>query len=745
MTNTPPHPERIKRIGRRGFLAVSALAGSGLVLGFALRSQGDASEPPPAGQALEGGGFKPNAFIRISPEGTVTLVSKQMEVGQGVKTSLPMVLAEELEVDWKDVVVEQGDLDAAYGNQFSGASTSTLKNYQPFRVLGATARSMLVSAAARAWGVPERECHAALSAVHHRASGRSLGYGALASRAAALPVPSGRAVKLKDPKDFKLLGTRVGGVDNDKIVRGAPLFGIDLQLPGMRYAVYEKCPVFGGKVLGANLDEIKALPGVRDAFVLSGIGGVLGLQPGVAIVADSTWAAFSARKKLKVQWAEGATASQSWAGFAAQAEQLAKQAATTVLRQDGNVPNALASAAQRVEGWYVYPFIAHAALEPLNCTASFQGGVMELWTASQSPSWALDHVSASLGLPKDKIRLHILRGGGAFGRRLSSDYVVEAAAIAQRVPAPVKLLWSREDEMQHDHYRAGGFHRMRGGINARGEVVAWHDHSICFGRGGQADSVLARNEFPGRWVEHCVLEQSVIECGIPTGAWRAPKANVHAWVVQSFIDELAHAAKRDPVEFRLALLGDKKEMRPGGLFSRGEGYQVARMRRVLQNVALKSQWGRPLPRGQAQGVAFHASYSGYVAQVAEVTVSPEGRLKVDRVVCVCDVGEQVVNLSGAEAQVQGAIVDGLSAAWFQRVDIDRGRAVQSNFNDYPLLRMADAPAVIEVHFITSDNPIGGLGEPALPPIAPAVCNAIFRATGHRIRELPLARAQLAWA
>ncbi len=741
MTKTPPH---LKRIGRRGFLAVSALAGSGLVLGFALRSTESASGLALANKVPAGPGFKPSAFIRISPEGVVTLVSKQMEVGQGVKTSLPMILAEELEVDWKDVLVEQGDLDAAYGNQFSGASTSTRSNYQAFRLLGATARSMLVSAAAQAWGVPERECHAALSAVHHRASGRSLRYGALASRAAALPVPTGRAVVLKNPKDFKLLGTRVGGVDNRKIVTGAPLFGIDLQLPGMLHAVYEKCPVFGGKVESANLDEIKALPGVRDAFVLAGIGGVLGLQSGVAIVAESTWAAFSARKKLKLRWIEGETVNQSWSGFAAQAAQLAQKPGTTVLRHDGDVARALTGAAKSIEAWYAYPFIAHAALEPLNCTASFKGGVMELWTASQSPAWARDHVSTSLALPKEKVRLHVLRGGGAFGRRLSSDYIVEAAAIARRTRSPVKLMWSREDEMQHDHYRAGGFHRMQGGVNDRGEVVAWRDHYICFGRGGQPGDVLDPNEFPGRWVDNCVLEHSIIECGIPTGAWRAPRANVHAWVIQSFIDELAHAARRDPVEFRLALLGDKKVMRSGGLFSRGEGYQVARMRRVLQTVAQKSQWGRAMPRGQAQVVAFHASYGGYVAQVAEVTVSPDGRLKVDRVVCVCDVGEQIVNLSGAEAQVQGAIVDGLSAAWFQQVDIDRGRVVQSNFNDYPLLRMADAPAAIEVHFLQSDNPVSGLGEPALPPIAPAVCNAIFRASGHRIRELPISRATLAW-
>lgn len=743
MTNTYSHPSRI---GRRGFMAISTLAGAGLALGLTLRSSdGESASVVPAAAPSATGGFHPNAFIRIAPDGVVTLVAKQMEVGQGVKTSLPMILAEELEVDWKDVVVEQADLDAAYGDQFSGASSSTRRNYQAFRLLGATARSMLVSAAAQAWGVPEKECHAALSAVHHQASGRSLGYGALASRAATLPVPSGRAVKLKDAQHFKLLGTRIGGVDNDKIVSGAALYGIDLQLPGMRCAVYEKCPVFGGRVAGANLDEIKALPGVRDAFVIEGRGGLLGLRPGVAIVADSTWAAFSARKKLKVQWIEGETARQGWSGFAARASEMALQPAATVLRQDGNVERALAGAARRVEAWYAYPFVAHAALEPLNCTAQFKDGVLELWTASQSPAWARDHVSASLGLPKEKIRLHILRGGGAFGRRLSSDYVVEAAAIAQRTPTPVKLMWSREDDLQHDHFRAGGFHRMRGGVSARGEVLAWHDHYICFGRDGQPGDALDGNEFPGRWVKNCTIEQSVLDCGVPTGAWRAPRANVHAWVIQSFIDELAHAAQRDPLEFRLGLLGEKKEMPSGGLLSRGEGYQVARMRKVLQTVAQKSHWGRAMPRGQAQGMAFHASYAGHVAQVAEVTVSPDGRLKVDKVVCVCDVGEQIVNLSGAEAQVQGAIIDGLSAAWFQGMTIERGRAMQSNFHDYPLLRMGDAPAVIEVHFLRSDNPVSGLGEPALPPVAPAVCNAIFRATGHRVRELPLARARLAWA
>ncbi|HEY0818470.1 MAG TPA: molybdopterin cofactor-binding domain-containing protein, partial [Rhizobacter sp.] len=678
MTRTHVPPERL---ARRKFLAVTSLAGGGLALGLVLRSSADAAaatQPQPLPHSKEA--FKPNAFIRIAPDGVVTLMAKQMEVGQGVKTALPMVLAEELEADWKDVVVEQADLDDTYGNQFSGASSSTLKNYQAFRVLGATARTMLVQAAAITWGVPVRECHAAASAVHHRATGRSLRYGELSARAASLPVPQGRAVKLKSPRDFKLLGTRVGGVDNDKLVRGAPLFGIDLRLPGMRFAVYEKCPVFGSGVVRANLDEVKALPGVRDAFVVEGIGGVLGLRPGVAIVADSTWAAFSARKKLTVQWADNPVAQQSWKSLSTEAARVAQQPGSSISRQDGDANRALASATQRVEAWYAYPFIAHAAMEPLNCTASFQDGVLQLWTASQAPAWARDHVSKSLGVAPAAVRLHIVRGGGSFGRRLSSDYVVEAAAIAMRSPTPVQLLWSREDDLQHDHFRAGGFHRLRGGLDAAGRVVAWHDHFVGLGRRGQTIDPQLGDEFPAPWIADCTVEQSAIDCGVPMGAWRAPHANVSAWVVQSFVDELAHAAKQDPLAFRLALLGDRREVRPGGFFSRQGVYQVERMRRVLQAVGEKSQWGRTLPRGQAQGVAFHASYGGYVATVAEVSVAADGRLRVTRVISVCDVGEQIVNLSGAEAQVQGSILDGLSAAWLQVVDIDGGRARQSNFH-----------------------------------------------------------------
>lgn len=735
---------KVSAHGRRAFLVVSTLAGTGLALGLTLRSSGSRSGARQPAAAGAGGVFQPSAFIRIAPDGSVTLVAAQMEIGQGVKTSLPMILAEELEVDWKDVRVEQGDFDPAYGRQFTGASTSTSRNYRAFRVLGATARTMLVSAAAQTWGVSERECHAELSAVHHRASRRSLAYGALAAKAALLPVPAGRGVRLKERKDFKLLGTRVGGVDNAGIVSGAPLFGIDMQLPGMLYATYVRCPVFGGKVGAANLQHVKSLPGVRDAFVVAGSGGVVSLPAGVAIVADSTWVAFSARRQLKVDWIEGATAQQSWRELAAAAAQRAQSRGATVFHENGDVERTLAGAARSIEAVYVHPFIAHAALEPLNCTAHFKDGVMELWTASQSPAWAQDHVSASLGLPKERIRIHLIRGGGAFGRRLDSDYVVEAAAIAQRVNAPVKLTWSREDDLQHDHFRAGGLHRFRGGLSTSGRLVAWHHHYVTLGHRGRAGAEIER-QFPGRWVADCAIEQSVLECGIPTCAWRAPGDNVHAWAIQSFIDELARAAARDPLEFRLELLNQRRALPGVDWLLRREPYPAARMRKVLQAAAQKSGWGQALPRGRGQGIAFHASYGGLVAQVAEVTVSPEGRLKVDRVVCVCDVGEQIVNLSGAENQVQGAIVDGLSAAWFQQIDIEAGRVVQSNFHDYPMLRIGDAPSRIEVHFLPSDNPVSGLGEPALPPIAPAVCNAIAAATGKRVRQLPLARADLRWS
>jgi isoquinoline 1-oxidoreductase beta subunit len=733
---------------RRGFLKLSAIGGGGLVLGFYLKSGADASaaELVNASPGTPAAEFSPNAFIRIAPNGVVTLMSKQPEIGQGIKTSLPMIIAEELEVNWKDVVVQQADLnEQLYGRQSAGGSTSTPSNYDTFHKLGATARAMLIEAAAQTWGVPAGECYAEAGAIHHRSSGKVLKYGELVAKAATLPVPS--SAPLKDPKDYKLLGTRVGGVDNPKVVTGQPLFGIDTKLPGMLYAVYEKCPVFGGKVVSANLDQIKTLPGVKDAFVIEGTSALNGLLPGVAIVADSTWAAFSARKQLRVTWDEGKFANDSWDGFAAKAKELSAKAGEQVVHKEGDVDAAFASAAKVITADYSYPFISHLSIEPQNCTAHFHDGKMEIWAPTQNPSVANGMIQQLLDVPASDITVHITRSGGGFGRRLSADFIIEAAAIAKRVPAPVKLTWAREDDLRHDQFRAGGFHFLKGAVDAKGNLVAWKNHFVTFGtlssgRGGGmalragSGASLDAEQFPSRFVPNYLTEQTVMECNIPMGPWRAPGNNVFGFVMQGFIDELAHAAGRDPLEFRLDLLSKKM----------GGGYNAERMTGVVKLAAEKAGWDpKKFPKGKGQGIAFHFSHRGYIAMVAEVTVSPEGQLKVDRVVAACDIGAQVVNLSGAENQVQGSVIDGIGTMMFQELNIERGRIVQSNLHEYPMIRIPDAPTKVEVHFRKTDFPTTGLGEPALPPIAPAVGNAIFAATGKRVRQFPVSRTDLRWS
>lgn len=750
---TPTAPFSPTSPSRRGFLRSSAV-GAAFMLGMSAEGVLAAGARAAAAQGPE---FVPNAFIRIGRDGRVTLISKQPEIGQGIKTSLPMVIAEQLEVPWRDVRVVQADLDPAlYGSQGAGGSTSTPTNYEHFHRLGAAARTMLVHAAAATWGVPASECAARDGAVVHGPTGRRLGYGALVERASALPVPDASQVVLKDPASYTLLGTRVGGVDNAAIVSGQPLFGIDVRLPGMLYAVYAKCPVFGGKPKRANLDALKAMPGVKDAFIVEGTPNLNGLRPGVAIVATSTWAAIRARRALEVEWDEGEGAGHSWAGFAAQARAAAGKPGASTVRQDGDVDGALGKAAKVVEAAYSYPFISHASMEPQNCTAWFRPaeGTLELWAPTQNPGSGQALVTSTFGIPKEKITLHIIRSGGGFGRRLSSDFIVEATAIARKVAAPVKLTWTREDDLQHDHFRPGGFHFLRGAIDANGRAVAWHNHFVTFANRVERDGKsvlqpgsggnLSGDEFPGRWLANCRLEQTALECRVPMGPWRAPGSCVFAWVFHSFIDELAHAGGRDPLEFRMELLGERDVV--PGTGERGQPYSVARMKKVLAVAAEQAGWGRKtFPRGQGQGIAFHFSHRGYVAQVAEVTVSRDGKLKVDRVVVATDIGAQIVNLSGAENQVEGSVIDGLSTMMYPALDIDKGRIVQSNFHDYQLLRMPDTPTKIEMHFVKSEYPVTGLGEPALPPLAPAVCNAIFAATGKRVRELPLSKVDLSWS
>ena len=759
----PMEPALTPAVGRRDFLRVTALAGGGLLIGtqFDLLGAGEASAALAGDVAGSAAGLEAGlgAYIRITPDNIITIIAKNPEIGQGVKTMLPMLIAEELDVEWKDVRIEQAPLDTdRFTGQSAGGSTATPSNYTPMRRVGAAARAMLVGAAADQWGVPASECTTASGAVHHRASNRRLTYGELAARAATMTAPDLETVPLKDPKDFRIIGTRVPGVDNAAIVSGKPLYGIDVTVPGMLHAVFEKCPVFGGKVARANLEELAAQPGVKHAFVVEGGASLSGLLGGVAIVADSWWAAKRARDRLNVTWDEGPTATQSSTSFAQQARALAAQPAQQSIVSNGDVAAALSSAAKVVEAAYVYPFISHAPLEPQNCTAHFRDGQLEIWAPTQTPQGGRRLVAQTLGIEESAITIHITRSGGGFGRRLSNDYMVEAAWIAKQVGVPVKLVWTREDDMRHDFYRPAGFHFFRGGVDAGGRLIAWRDHFVSFGENGRfaSSASLGATEFPQRFVPNFAIDASLIPLGVPTGALRAPGSNGIAFAVQSFIDELAHAAGRDPLEFRLALLAQAvpvvaPEAAGGGRGGQGggrggAGVDAARMRGVLELVAEKSGWHtrrRSLARGTGMGVAFHYSHRGYFAEVVQATVSRTGEVKVDKIWVAGDVGSQIVNPGNAENQVQGAVLDGVGQALGQEITIERGRTVQSNFHDFPLLRMAQAPPV-EVHFLKTDFPPTGLGEPALPPVPPGLCNAIFAATGKRIREIPLSKHDLSW-
>jgi isoquinoline 1-oxidoreductase subunit beta len=725
---------------RRAFLRAGVAVGGGLLLEFSVAAAlPEALRAAPASSSLSA--VTLNAYVRISSDGLVTIMSKNPEIGQGIKTMLPMLIAEELDVEWRNVRIEEALSDPErYGRQIAGGSRATPLHWEPLRRVGAAGRQMLVSAAAQTWSVPVADCTTKSGSVIHTPTQRTLSYGSLAAKAAALPAPDLNLVPLKDPRDFKIIGTSHAGVDSALVVEGKPLFGIDVSVPGMLHAVFVKSPVFGGAVSSANVDAIKSLPGIRAAFVIRGGQVFDGLTGGVAIVATNWWAANQARRKLDVKWDDGPAAGQSTVGYAKRAAELSKQAPALSLISDGNVEQALAGSAKVLEAAYSYPFIAHATLEPQNCTAHYREGRIEIWAPTQNPDSGRKIVAKTLGLNEADITIHMTRCGGGFGRRLMNDYMVEAAWISREVGAPVKLLWNREDDIQHDFYRPAGFHFFKAGIDADGKVTAFRDHFVSFGEGDKFanSAALSADEFPAKFVPNLEFGASLMPLGIPTGPLRAPRSNALGFVFQSFIDEMSHAAGKDPLQFRIELLGEPRVLKkPPGPQGQDPGFDSGRMIDVLALVREKSGWGkRTWPKGTGQGVAFYYSHLGYFAEVVQATVAAGGRVTVDKVWVVGDVGSQIINPTNAENQVQGAALDGIGEALGQAITLANGRVEQSNFNDFLLLRIGQAPPV-EVHFLKTAHPPTGLGEPALPPVVPALCNAIFAATGVRIRSLPI--------
>jgi isoquinoline 1-oxidoreductase subunit beta len=740
-------------LDRRSFLRVSALAGGGFMLStylepISLLAQGGRGNQAP---------LDPNAFVSIDTQGIATIIAKNPEIGQGVKVMLPMLIAEELDIEWTNVRIEQGDLNPArYGGQSAGGSFATPSNWEPMRRVGGAARHMLIAAAAQEWGVPAAEITTTPGRLVHAASKRSAGYGQFAAAAARVAPPDMATLTLKDPKQYHIIGKSIPGIDNHKIVTGQPLFGSDVKLPGMLYAVYQRCPVIGGKAVSANLDAIKALPGIKHAFIVPEPMGA-GSMSGVAIVADSWWFAEQARQKLEVKWNEGLTAGDNTAEFATRAVALSKEAPHSSPRNDGDVEAAFGAAAKVVEAAYEYPFLAHAPMEPPNATAVFKDGKLEMWAGTQQPGGVVNTMAQALGIQPADITVHLPRMGGSFGRRLYNDYVVETAVIAKTVGVPVQLRWSREDEMRNEVFRPSGYHFLKAGVDASGKVVGWRNHFVSFSVAGAPppanpqgnqpqgpraapSSTLNPAEFPARFVPNFATHVSMMPTGITTGAHRAPGACAISFVIQSFIDELAHAAGKDAVQFRLDLLANTPLPQQGG----GAQFNAGRMTSVLNLVAEKSGWGkRTLPKGTAMGVAFHFSHQGYFAEVAEVTVDANKRVRVNKVWVAGDIGRHIINPINAESQVHSSVMDGMSQMMLQ-IDVEGGKVKQANFDEYPVLRMRQAPPAIEAHFVTSDNNPTGLGEPALPPIIPAIANGIFAASGVRVRSLPISRHGFSW-
>ena len=698
----------VTSLPRRDFVKLAAIAGGGLLIGIRVpeRVPGKSGKRAP---------LTPNAFVQIEPGGAVIITLARSDMGQGVRTALPMIVADELDADWNRVRVVQADAHPTkYGRMMTVGSTSVRGGaWMPLRQAGAAAREMLIVAAAQRWGVAADECRTQRGQVLHTASGRAIDYGELTEVAASLPVPA--RPRLKDPSQFTLIGTRVALLDTRDKITGRAVYGIDVRVPGMLFATVVHPPVFGSRVGSFDAAKARAIPGVRQ---------VVQISSGVSVVADNTWAALRGARALAIRWEAGTfrdSSQEIFQSFARLAEQPGIEA-----RSEGDVETALASAAHRLSATYEAPYLAHATMEPMNCTADVRAGRCEIWAPTQNPQGTQSAAARLTGIAESAVAVHVTYLGCGWGRRSRTDFVEDAVETSMKVGAPVQVLWSREEDMQHDFYRPAAHVRFEGGVDAAGKLTALRARVVCQpisgGRSGIDGPAVAGIGDMHYGIPNVRVEYGRANVDVPVGYWRSVGPSQNTFFLESFVDELAHSAKRDPVDLRLELLAAHP-----------------RLRRVVEVAAERSGWGKPLPRGRARGIAVVEDKGGLVAQVAEVSLA-NGKVRVHRVTCAADCG-RIIHPGIVEAQLSGSVIAGLTAALYGEITIDRGRVAQGNFNDYRMVRMAEAPA-IDVHIVPSEEEPGGVGEPGVPPIAPAVTNALFALTGTRIRRLPIRAALL---
>ena len=732
-------------LDRRDFLKSGAAAGIGLLIGFHLDARA-ATDPAEEQEKKPVNPF--DAWVRITPDNRVTLILGKSEMGQGAMTALPMILAEELSVDWNQVKVEQAPTNPKVYDHGTGGSGSVAGSWLPLRRAGAAAREMLITAAAERWSVNRDTCVAKDGGVLHGARQNFLTYGQLVADAAKLPIPDLKTVPLKNSSEFAIVGQNIPRIDAKEKATGKARFGIDARVPGMLYAVVARCPVFGGKVKSFDTTKTKGVSGVRDVITIDAVAKGAFTAGGVVVLADNSWAAMEGRRALKIVWEEGPNITESSETLHKQFLENAAKAGK-VVRNDGDADAALARSTKKVDATYEFPFAAHATMEPMNCTVEIRPDRAEAWVPTQAPQWAQDIIAGVSGLPRESVVVHTTLMGGGFGRRYQADFVMEAAQVAKATGKPVMVLWTREDDMQHDFYRPASYHKLQGALDGDGKLAAWKHFQTSTsiaamwedkGEENPQNSEFGTAVFIPYETPNFRVEYTLAKSGVPRAWWRSVEHSTSGFVVESFVDELAAAAGVDPYEYRLRLIGDDRVIPDFANPKEGKPLDTARQKGVLKLAAEKGGWGSPVPKGVGRGIASYYSFETYTACVAEVSIKDKA-VKVNRLVYAVDCGRPV-NPGGVRAQVESAAIYGLSAILHDAITIQGGRVEQANFNDYDVPRIGDTPKT-EVHVVASSEEPTGIGEPGLPVVGAAVCNALYTLTGKRIRRLPIRPEDLA--